>query len=83
MNEKMMEHEMDMVDGIWMDENEATNLASCLPHYYINHILTIIQVSKQISSFRGEDPFFLSNSAAKDDFGAAVHVSWVEPSRWG
>ena len=33
MNEKMMEHEMDMVDGIWMDENEATNLASCLPHY--------------------------------------------------
>ena len=35
MNEKMMEHEMDMVDGIWMDENEAANLASCLPHYYI------------------------------------------------
>ena len=35
MNEKMMEHEMDMVDGIWMDENEATNLASCLPHYWV------------------------------------------------
>ena len=22
-----------MVDDIWMDENEAINLASCLPHY--------------------------------------------------
>ena len=52
MNEKMMEHEMDMVDGIWMDENEATNLASCLPHYYCYMMLlrVYLQYEKQMKS---------------------------------
>ena len=31
---------MEMVDDIWMDENEGANLASCLPHYYKMAIVT-------------------------------------------
>ena len=34
---------MDMVDGKWMDENETTNLASCLPYYYI-YIYTYVYI---------------------------------------
>ena len=35
MNEKMMEHEMDMVDGIWMDENEGSWVIELTTSYHM------------------------------------------------
>ena len=37
---------MEMVDDIWMDENEATNLASCLPHYSLCTLTFSVQGEK-------------------------------------